>query len=45
MRKAYKVFVVFCLVVFAYSLGGMTGYAIGYNTKYAEEIVAYRGKR
>jgi membrane protein YqaA with SNARE-associated domain len=45
MTRPYRVFIVAVLVLMAYVLGGMTGYATGYNDKMVEKIVKYRGKR
>ena len=38
----YKSFIVVMLVLFAYVLGALSGYVVGYNDNYAEKVVAYR---
>jgi hypothetical protein len=38
----YRIFVVVMLVLFAYALGSVTGYAVGHNDKMVVEIAKYR---
>ena len=44
-QKIYRMFVVLMFVVLAYTLGGFTGYVVGYNDHYAEIIAKYRTER
>jgi len=42
MYKVYRAFVVVMLVVFAYILGGLSGFVVGYHDNYAEKVAVYR---
>ncbi len=42
---AYAWFIAAVLIVMSYLLGGLTGYAIGYNDNYADKVVKYRKTR
>lgn len=42
---AYVWFIAAVLIVMSYLLGGLTGYAVGYNDNYAEKIVKYSKSR
>ena len=43
--RTYKVFIVSILIVLSYIIGGLSGYAIGYNDNYAEKVVKYKKAR
>lgn len=40
--RAYRIFIISILVALAYFVGGLSGYAIGYNDNYAEKVVKYK---
>ena len=42
LSKVYKVFIFVMLVVMAYAIGTLSGYAVGYNDKYSETVVMYK---
>ena len=45
MERAYRFFVIVMLVLFAYCLGGLSGYVIGHNDQMIAEIAKYRAMK